>query len=179
MGGLDPSFRRLGLGQAEDGTLYEGYFVKNGSAGTAVGTVGSVTLSVGPDGGWVGTEVPLLTGLEKPVGVVPMNGNLYVTDQGSSDFVVVPIASLPTSTPQVLASGYALDLLSQGPNGLFFTGSSVGDLYALTADGGVEVLATGYANPRGSAYDSVNNRVFFGNHIQSGGTNQLVIVPGP
>jgi hypothetical protein len=173
--GLDPTFRRLGLGQDSSGTLYESYFVKGA---TAVGSVAQVSLSF-VDGGWTGTETPVVTGLGKPVGVLSQSGNLYITDQQTGDFVVAPVSSLPTSSAPVLASGLNLDLLSAGPNGTFFTGSSNGDLNQLTAAGSETAFTSGYANPRGSAYDAVNNRVFFGNHIQSGGMNQLVIIPGP
>jgi hypothetical protein len=175
--GLDPTFRRLGLWQDSNGTLYESYFVKNGG-GARVGSVGQVSLSF-VDGGWTGTETPVVTGLAEPVGVVAQSGNLYITDQQTGDFIVAPISSLPTSSAPVVASGLTLDLLAPGPNGTFFTGASNGVLNQLTAAGSQTAFASGYANPRGSAYDAVNNRVFFGNHIQSGGMNQLVIVPGP
>jgi hypothetical protein len=175
--GLDPTFRRLGLGQDSSGTLYESYFVKNGGA-APVGSLAQVSLSY-VDGGWAGTETSVITGLGKPVGVVATSGNLYITDQGTGDFLVVPVSSLPTSSAPVAASGLNLDLLSIGPDDTFFSGSSNGDLNRLTTAGASTAFASGYTNPRGSAYDAVNNRVFFGNHIQSGGMNQLVIVPGP
>jgi hypothetical protein len=176
--GLNATYRRLGLTQAEDGTLYESYFVKETSASNPVGSIAQVTLT-SSGGGWTGTETPVVTGLGKPVGVLATGGNLYITDQQTNDFYSVPISSLPNSNPTVLGSNLALDLISLGPNGVFFTGSSAGDLNELTATGQESVFVSGYANPRGSAYDAANTRVFFGNHIQSGGQNQLVIVPGP
>jgi hypothetical protein len=176
--GLDPTFRRLGLTLAADGTLYDSYFVKASSASNPVGSVAQLTLTQ-TSSGWTGTETPVVTGLGKPVGVLAASGNLYITDQQTNDFIVVPIASLPTATPPVVGSNLALDLISAGPNGTFFTGSSTGALNQLTAAGAETAFVSGYANPRGSAYDAVNDRVFFGNHIQSGGQNQLVIVPGP
>jgi hypothetical protein len=175
--GLDPTFRRLGLGQDSSGALYESYFVKNGG-GAPVGSIAQLSLSF-VDGGWAGTETPVVTGLGKPVGVLAQGGNLYITDQATNDFLVVPVSSLPNSSPPVVASGLNLDLISAGPNGTFFTGSSNGNLNQLSASGTETAFASGYNSPRGSAYDVTHNRVFFGNHIQSGGTNQLVIVPGP
>jgi hypothetical protein len=176
--GLDPTFRRLGLTQAADGTLYEGYFVKNASGSGQVGSVAKLTLTQAGSA-WSGTETPVVTGLGKPAGVLAQGDDLYITDQATSDFIVVPVASLPTSAAPVVASNLDVDLLSAGPSGTFFTGSSMGDLNQLTAAGTETSFASGYMNPRGSAYDATNHRVFFGNHIQSVGQNQLVIVPAP
>jgi len=176
--GLDPTFRRLGLTQASDGTLYESYFSKASEASNAQGYVARLTLTSSGTG-WSGTETTVVSGLGKPVGVLASGSSLYITDQATNDFYAVPIASLPSTTPVVLGSNLALDLISQGPNGSFFTGSSTGDLEELTAAGAETVFVSGYANPRGSAYDAAHDRVFFGNHITSSGNNQLVIVPGP
>jgi sugar lactone lactonase YvrE len=176
--GLDVTFRRLGLTQASDGTFYESYFAKASEASEPAGYVAKLTLT-STGSGWSGTETPVVTGLGKPVGVVGSGSTLYITDQATNDFYGVPIASLPTSTAAVLGSNLALDLISVGPSGTFFTGSSTGNLERLTATGMESVFVSGYANPRGSAYDAVHDRVFFGNHVTSSGANQLVIVPGP
>jgi sugar lactone lactonase YvrE len=176
--GLDPSFRRLGLTEGPDGTFYESYFVKNASGSAYVGTVAKLSLT-SSGGAWSGTETTFVTGLSKPVGVLVSGSSLYISDQGTNDFYSVPLASPPTSTPTVLGSNLALDLVSLGPDGTFFSGSSSGDLERITASGMESIFVSGYANPRGSAFDAAHNRVFFGNHITSGGQNALVIVPGP
>ena len=70
-------------------------------------------------------------------------------------------------------------MISAGPAGIFFTGSTTGVLNEIDTSGNETAFVSGYDEPRGSAYDAVNNRIFFGDHIQSTGSNNLVIVPGP
>jgi sugar lactone lactonase YvrE len=151
--GLDVVKRRLGLAIAPDMTIYEAYFFRTGN-GPRVGAVGTVTLA--------GQENMLLSGFGKPVGAAFSGGALYVSDQDNNAIVKVTLGASTSST--AFAQAMSPDLISTGPNGDFFTGSKVGNVYRISSTGAVSNFATGLQQPRGVVYDAANQRVFVADH---------------
>ena len=160
---LDPQKRRIGLTVAPDGTLFDGYFVK--SATSDYGAVARLDLK--------GTEIDVIQGLDKPIGVLAIGGSLYVTDQGKGTVLVSPLG-MPDKDV-VLAMLDEPDLLCPGPNGSIYTGGA--DIRQITADGTVTTFASGFSSVRGVAYDPTHRRVFASNHSLTGGPNKLEIRP--
>ena len=166
---LDVTRRRIGLTVASDGTLYDGWFIR-GSSGR-VGTVS--TLSLG------GSEVEALGGLTKPVGVLAVGAQLFVSDQDRNEVLVVDRAS-PSSSMRRFAMVTGPDLLCAGPAGSLFSGSTSGVVYRIASDGSVTTFDTGYQSTRGVAYDAENRRLFVADHdtnAADGITHQIRIVP--
>lgn len=166
--GLDPVRRRIGLAVAANGKLYDSYFVSLN--GTKFGAVAELDLA--------GSEVNVLEGLDKPVGVLVVGSDLYVSEQTVGRVVVAPIDA-PDQTA-VLAQLDTPDLLCHGPEGSVFTGGKAGDVRQIGADGKVNELAGGYQEIRGVAYDKTNKRLFFSDHDANesdGVTHKLQILP--
>lgn len=162
---LDPARRRIGLAVSSDGAIFDTYFVKGASG--QIGAVARLDLS--------GTETDVLPSLKKPVGVLVSGANLVVSDQSASTVVTAPIAAPDKST--VLAHLEGPDLLCEGPNGSFFTGSTTDELRQIASDGTVTAFARGFLSVRGVAYDAVNKRLFAAEHDPAGKANTLRIVP--
>jgi sugar lactone lactonase YvrE len=165
---LDPVKRRLGLSLAPDGTLYDTYFVSIN--GMKFGAVARLDLA--------GTEVDVLPGLDKPVGVLVIGSDLFVSEQVAGRIVKAPIAAPDQVT--VLAQLATPDLLCEGPMGSIFTGGKAGQVRQIGADGKVNVFATGFQEVRGVAYDAKNKRLFLSDHDgneSDGVTHKLQIVP--
>ena len=162
---LDPARRRIGLTVSSDGTLFDTYFVKTASG--QAGAVARLDLS--------GTETDVLPSLKKPVGVLVSGANLVVSDQAASTVVTAPIAAPDKSA--VLAHLEGPDLLCEGPNGSFFTGSTTDELRQIASDGTVTSFARGFLSVRGVAYDAANKRLFAAEHDPAGKANTLRIVP--
>lgn len=165
---LDVTRRRIGLTVASDGTLYDGWFVRQASG--RVGSVSTLTLA--------GAESDAITGLAKPVGVLAVGARLFVSDQDRNEILVADRASPMTTTRFAMLTGP--DLLCEGPSGSLFSGSTTGVVYRIASDGAVTTFDTGYQSTRGVAYDRENRRLFVADHDTNsadGVTNQLRIVP--
>jgi hypothetical protein len=160
---LDPMKRRIGI--VTDGTdIYDSYFVL---AGTRVGAIAKVTLD--------GTEVDVMQGLSKPVGLLVQGGVLYAADQMAGEILK---CTLPACTDKGhFATLSAPDLLSSGPNGSFFSGSPDGNVYQISGAGTVQALAGTFHQPRGTAYDAANKRLFIADHDPAGPMGYLRIIP--
>jgi DNA-binding beta-propeller fold protein YncE len=166
--GLKPDRRRIGLTLAQDGQLYVTYFVRVSNVN--VGSVARLTLE--------GTEQEVIGALVKPVGVLGVGGELFVSDQVAGKVYRAPLAS-----PQEYTTHAALpspDLLALGPGGSLLTGSREGKVFQIGASGEVSVLAAGYQQPRGLAYDAENRRLFIADHdgdTSNGTSHVLQIIP--
>jgi DNA-binding beta-propeller fold protein YncE len=166
---LDPTRRRLGIALAPDGSLYDTYFAK--VSGGSTGFVGKLDVTAG-------TEENIITGLMKPVGVAVIGSTLYFSDQTLGEILAAPLAS-PQSY-KTLSTNLSPDLLSVGPNGTIFSGSPSGVVYQIdTTTGTFNTLFTagGTLEPRGTAYDAVNKRLFVAEHDSSDVQNYIEIVP--
>lgn len=150
---LDTERRRMGLTVTDDGVLYDSWFVRL-STGDRVGAVGRLSLS--------GTEAEVITGLTKPVGVLAVGEDLFVSDQDLGQILKAPLSDPSAYT--VLATLEQPDLLAAGPNGSLFTGSLGGRLYRISASGATSVVESGFLQVRGIAYDPTNRRVFVADH---------------
>jgi hypothetical protein len=164
---LDATHRRIGLARADDGTLFEAYFVKNGAS--YVGSIAKFTLA--------GDETDVVTGLQKPVGVLAFGTTLFFDDQSNNALYTTPLAS-----PGALAQFAPLpnaDLLCAGPNETVFSGGADGSVRQIDASGTVSVFATGFTAARGVAYDDANHRLFIANHVGASGSNTIEVRPVP
>jgi hypothetical protein len=165
--GLDPTKRRIGLARADSGTIFETYFVKNGAA--YVGAVASVTLA--------GVEMDVVTGLQKPVGVLAVGPTFFIDDQSTNELYTTPTASPGTLTQ--FAQLPNADLLCTGPSGTVFSGGADGNVRQIDSSGNVSVFATGFTAARGVAYDATNKRLFIANHVGASGPNTVEVRPVP
>jgi len=166
---LDPERRRIGLTIADDGTLYDSWFVKMGEE--RVGSVGRLSLS--------GEEVEVIPGLVKPVGVLAIGDSLYVSDQDLGQLLRAPIAD-PAAYEVVATNLDTPDLIAAGPEGSVLTGSAAGELLRIDSAGAVTVVASGFQQVRGVAYDPEAGRAFIADHDadeSDGTTHALQIVP--
>ncbi|CAN5397115.1 hypothetical protein BH09MYX1_BH09MYX1_66770 [soil metagenome] len=164
---LDKAKRRIGLTVTADGRLFDGYFIKTGSG--QIGSVAALSLS--------GTETDVVSGLQKTIGVLASGDSLFISDQAQGKLFETPLA-----TPGTLAAAGDLpnaDLLSAGPNGSVISGGSDGNVRAIDAAGAVSVVATGFAQARGVAYDAKHGRIFIANHVGTPGKNTVEIRPIP
>jgi len=167
--GLDPERRRIGLTVTDDEALYDSWFVRL-STGDRVGAVGSLALA--------GTEPEVITGLQKPVGVLAIGTDLYVSDQDLGQILKAPLATPSTYT--VLAAVPGPDLIAEGPLGSIFTGSTGGVLYQISSLGVASVFWSGFQQVRGVAYDPTHGRLFVADHDPDeadGITHKLHILP--
>lgn len=167
--GLPTERRRIGLTIASDGQLYDSWFVRQAS-GDRVGAVGAVSLT--------GTESEVITGLKKPVSVLAVGETLFVSDQDLGQILQAPRSNPSAYT--VLATLPSPDLLTAGPNGSLFTGSTGGNLYRVESNGSATVFRSGFDTVRGSAYDPTNKRIFVVNHVgheAQGVTHTIHILP--
>jgi sugar lactone lactonase YvrE len=166
---LDPTRRRLGIALAPDGSLYDSYFAK--VSGGSTGFVAKLDVTAG-------TEENIITGLMKPVGVAVVGSTLYFSDQTLGEILAAPLSS-PQSY-KTLSTNLSPDLLSVGPNGTIFSGSPSGVVYQIdTTTGTFNTLFTAGSTlePRGTAYDAVNKRLFVAEHDSSDVQNYIEIVP--
>jgi hypothetical protein len=152
--GLDPERRRIGLTVAPDGRLFDSWFIRLES-GDRVGAVGELSLS--------GTETEVITGLTKPVGVLVVGDQIFVSDQDLDQVLQAPLSNPMDYT--VLATVPAPDLLAAGPDGSLFTGSEGGNLYRIESTGAASIFRAGFDTVRGVAYDPTSRRLFVVNHV--------------
>lgn len=166
--GLDPVRRRIGMAIGPNGKLYDSYFVSLN--GTKFGAVAELDLA--------GSEVVVLDGLDKPVGVLVIGSDIYVSEQAAGRIVKAPIGAPDQAA--VLAQLDTPDLLCQGPEGSIFTGGKAGDVRQIGADGKVNEFAGGFQEIRGVAFDPTNRRLFLSDHDANesdGVTHKLQILP--
>ncbi|HZS40504.1 MAG TPA: hypothetical protein VFF06_26915 [Polyangia bacterium] len=152
--GLDPKRRRVGLAVGADGaTLYETYFSNGATAGTHVGAVAQLSIT------GTAAETDVITGLQKPVGVIALGGQLYVSDQDQG--VVFKQAIGTPGTGASFATAPGCDLLAAGPSGALLSGGKTGVVYRIAGDGTVTDADSGLRATRGVAYDADHKRLFF------------------
>ncbi|MCY1022957.1 hypothetical protein [Pyxidicoccus sp. MSG2] len=167
--GLPTNRRRIGLTVTSDGRILDSYFVRNSNV-----NVGSVA-QVGLDG----TEQELVGALQKPVGVLAVGDTLYIADQVAGKVYRSPLAR--PAELQTLATLTEPDLLALGPNGVLLTGTRQGTVIGITTSNGeTSVLASGFQQVRGTAYDAANRRLFIADHDgdeTNGTTHFLQIIP--
>lgn len=163
--GLSPERRRIGLTVTQDGRLFDGWFVRL-SSGERVGAVGELNLA--------GTETEVITGLKKPVGVLAVGSDLYVSDQDLGQILRAPLTN--PSGYSVYAMVPGPDLLAAGPSGVLFAGSTEGAVYRLD-NGTPSVLVSGYQAVRGLAYDPIQRRLFIVDHDPDGDEHRLHCIP--
>ncbi len=150
---LDPERRRIGLTLADDGRLFDAWFVRLES-GERVGAIGLLDLG--------GEEVEVVTGLKKPVGVLAVEDKLFVSDQDLGQILSGPLEDPASYT--VLATLDGPDLLAAGPHGSLLTGSTGGSLYRISSGGETSLVKTGFQQVRGVAYDPTGKRIFVADH---------------
>ena len=95
--GLDATRRRIGLANTDDGAIIVGWFIKGGSGALS-------ELSVN---GTEATEVELVTGLGKPVGVAVVGDRLLVNDQNSGNILEYSLKAV-RAIPATLSDGKVL-----------------------------------------------------------------------
>jgi hypothetical protein len=148
--GLMTMRQRVGLTQAADGTLYTGWYVTVNEL-PAMGTVSKVAL----DGSG---ETDVVTGIGKPVGVLALGDQLYISDQRNGVVLKTPLGSPGSTTTFSTIAG--ADELAAGPNGVIFAASSTGTVWSIASDGTPTSVHDGYKALRGVAYDPDHKRLF-------------------
>jgi hypothetical protein len=102
----------------------------------------------------------VVTGIAKPVGVLVLGDQLYISDQTAGVILKTPWMTPGTTTTFATVPG--ADELAAGPTGIIFAASKTGAVYSVaTADGTATVLKSGYKAVRGVAYDADHARLFF------------------
>jgi len=151
IGGLAVNRRRIGLAVAADGTVFDGWYTAMGAGGGPMnGTVSKVAL----DGSG---ETDVVTGIGKPVGLLILGDQLYISDQKNNAIVKTPVATPGTTTAFATVNG--AEELAAGPGGSILAASSVGTVWKVAADGTVTSIKDGYKALRGIAYDGDHERV--------------------
>ena len=152
VGGLDAKRRRIGLTVAPDGTVFDGWFLIVAPSKTPMmGTVSKLAL----DGSG---ETDLVTGIGKPVGVLALGSNLYISDQLNGVVLQTPLASPGTTTTFATIAG--ADELAAGPSGTIFAASNTGTVWQISPTGTPTSVKDGYKALRGVAYDGDHKRLF-------------------
>lgn len=146
--GLATARERIGLTEDANGNVYTGWFT--GSMPVMNGTVSKVAL----DGSG---ETNLVTGIGKPVGVLALGDQLYISDQMNGVVVKTPLASPGTTT--TFATLPSPDELAAGPNGTLFAVSHAGSVWSIATDGTPTMIKDGYKPLRGVAYDGDHKRL--------------------
>jgi hypothetical protein len=167
--GLMTTRRRVGLTQASDGTIFTGWFL----AGNTMGTVSKVAL----DGSG---ETDVVAGIGKPVGVLALGDQIYISDQAAGVILKTPLASPGTTTTFATVAG--ADELAAGPNGSIFAVTSTGDVWSVDANGTPTNVHSGYKPLHGVAYDPDHQRLIVaepdnGNPDGGAGTPMLHVLP--
>ena len=129
-----------------------------------VGFIEELTLGAGGQA----SEQDLVTGLSKPAGVAMAGDQLFVSDQGTGQVLAYSLAAV-RKQPATAADGRVvatfttadgLDLMTAAADGTLYFGGSGGTLYAVSPQGAVKTLASGWPGIRGVAYDARNKRLF-------------------
>jgi hypothetical protein len=85
-----------------------------------------------------------------------------------------PLSALQDYT--TLTTPPSPDLLAVGPDDSLLTGSREGKMFRISPSGEVSVLASGYQQPCGLAFDAANRRLFIADH-NADTTNGPLITP--
>jgi hypothetical protein len=111
--------------------------------------------------------------LGKPVGVAATADTLFVADQDAR-----AIFAIRSGAMTELATGLpAVDLLTLLPDGGLVTGGKTGAVYRIAVDGKVTVVASGFEQIRGTAYDPARKRLFAVEHSTATSTHKLHLLP--
>lgn len=170
--GLMTIRRRVGLTQASDGSIYTGWFL----AGNTQGTVSKVAL----DGSG---ETDVVNGIGKPVGVLAIGDQLYISDQNNGVILKVPQATTTDGgTSMTFATVPGADELAAGPSNTIFAVTSTGDLWSIDSAGAKTNVKSGFKPLRGVAYDPDHQRVIVaepdkGNPDGGAGMPMLHVLP--
>jgi sugar lactone lactonase YvrE len=164
---LDPSRRRSAIARGDDGTLYVGYFVVAPGSAPA-GGIARLDLA--------GKETDMIGGLGKPVGIAVGRDTLYVADEDRGDLRAYGLAD-PARTGRRIAELPGAHLLTLLPNGDLVTGGKRGAVYRVTPRGDVKVIADGFEQVRGTAYDAAGKRLFVVEHSAASSHHTLHILP--
>lgn len=146
LAGLLPERKRVGLAIAPPDQLLSTWYTRVGEQ--VQGGVARVE---------AGGEQELFSGLQKVVGVLVIEGRVFVSDQSTGQLLSGPLSG-PLSPLATLPS---IDLLTAGPPGFLFTGGRTGEVYAVsTRSGQHTVIASGFRQVRGVAWDNDAKRLF-------------------
>ncbi len=161
---LDDTLKRLGVTQANDGTIYGSYFGKAPGGNGQLGSLTRVDLEKG--------ETVVTEGFGKIVGILASGDKLYVADQSAGAIFAAPLARLPAQASEFsrFAELVVPDQLCAGPNNTLFTGqfqAAAGSsepvaIRQIGEDGSVArfVEDPEVAKPSGVAYDPTHHRLF-------------------
>lgn len=179
--GLEGTRRRIGITPTADAKLIVGWF-RGGNAATPSGVISELTLGAGGQA----SEKDLVTALSKPAGVTVVGDQLFVADQGTGKLLAYSLTGV-RAQPATAESGRVvasftttdgLDLMTAATDGTLYFGGSGGTLYAVSPQGAVKTLASGWPGIRGVALDAENKRLFVAvTAPQSGGSASIRIVP--
>jgi sugar lactone lactonase YvrE len=123
------------------------------------------------------TDLPM-GDILKPVGVVVVDGVLYVSDQARGE--VVAMSLVPLGSAHAVAQLKSPDMMAAGPNRSVLIASKTGAVWQLFADGRLIRLLTAREEVRGITYDPAGKRMFFAEydaHPEDGVEHRLQIVP--
>jgi sugar lactone lactonase YvrE len=148
---LDKLRRRVGITSAPDGTIYDVYFIVNGHDHT--GGLAKLDIATGE------TDVTM-PNLVKPVGVAATANGVYVSDQETNVIYALRGGAISTFASNLQSA----DLLTVLPDGSLVTGGKTGVVQKVGLDGRVTVVAQGYDQVRGTAYDPDTKRLFVVDH---------------
>ena len=151
---LDKNRRRVGIARGPDGALYVAYFTVIGH--DHKGGLAKLDLAKGE------TDLAMAN-LVKPVGVAATAGGVFVADQ-ESNTVYALRAGAVTSYATGLQSA---DLLTVLPDGSLVTGGKAGVVSKIGIDGRVTIVAQGFDQVRGIAYDPDGKRLFVVDHSKA------------
>jgi sugar lactone lactonase YvrE len=165
---LAPDRRRVGVAV---GAGEQVYITSSGPAGKdgPQGHVSRVDLAEPSE-----TDLPFFE-LLKPVGVVLVDGVLYVSDQTRGEIVALTL--VPLGSAHAVAQLKSPDVLAAGPAGSVLASSKTGAVWQLFSDGRLIRLLTSRQEVRGITYDPAGKRMFFAEHDPEGVEHRLQIVP--
>lgn len=159
--GIDPNRRRLGLVSLGGGRALSTWFEKHGSTPPA----GGLSLLTYDKATHAATERDLLTGLDKPVGVVVSGSTVIVSEQGANTVVSANLDALlssaqPTNKVTILARVTGPDLLAIDDRGTVYTKCNKTGVCSIAKDGTVMELANDLRNARGIAVDTMRHILY-------------------
>jgi len=168
--GVDTQWRRIGL-DYDDGQdiLYVATFNKD-TTGIYAGWISVV------DPG-AGTEEQIITGFQKPVGVLKVGDVLLVTEQKEDAIYKVNLSADPPVREMFIDDLLHPDIMEHAGEdavyvAAFDEGSGTGYVYRVTLDGSRELVGTGEWEPRGIAFDGLS-RIFISSH----GDYKIIVIP--
>ncbi|HEU5059351.1 MAG TPA: hypothetical protein VFU21_22615, partial [Kofleriaceae bacterium] len=144
--------RRVGVAAGPEDILYVTATLSGDRDGPR-GRVTRVDLDEGEE-----TDLPMGE-LLKPVGVVVVDGVLYVSDQTQGE--VIALSLVPLGSAHSVAQLKSPDMMAAGPNKSVLIASKTGAVWQLFADGRLIRLLTSREQVRGIAYDPAGKRMFF------------------